>query len=167
MTDKQIGVILNDIVIIHDTREQKNTHVIEYLDEQNIPHIRRKMDTGDYSFVLPNNGHLGLDMSVLVERKASLNEIAGNLTKDRERFIREFERVDGERMHLVLENATWTKIYNGTYRSKLSPNSFVASLLTISNRYDCKIWTCTQKESPKLIYEIIKYELREKLKNMG
>ena len=43
---------------------------------------------------------IGLDRKFLVERKGSLNEVAGNLTKDRERFI-EFERVGDKHMHMA------------------------------------------------------------------
>ena len=33
----------------------------------------------------------------------------GTLVKNRERFIREFERIENGKMHLVVENTTWTK----------------------------------------------------------
>lgn len=166
ITDKLMAEILNDILIIVDTREQKNEHILEWLKENHIPYVVEKLDTADYSFRLPNFPELALDKSVLVEKKNSLDEIIGNFTRDRERFAREFERVDGEHIHLVIEGATWKKVVKGSYRSKMNPKSIVASILTWSIRYNVKTWFVGVDESPMLIYNIIRYELMEKLKEM-
>lgn len=167
ITDKEISNILKDITIICDTREKNNNHILTYFKEQNLPYIIQKLDTADYSFFLPNYKTLGLDKLAIIEKKNSLDEIAGNFTKDRERFVREFERVTPqEHIHLVIENATWKKLLNGTYRSQLGSQAFVANLLTWNIRYNCPIWFTTPAESPMLIYNLIRYELFEKLKQM-
>lgn len=157
--------ILADMTIIVDTREQKNEHILQYLRDNRIPYITQKLDTADYSFILPNYPELNLDKKILIEKKNSLDEIAGNFTKGRERFVREFERVTDEHMHLLIENATWKKLMKGSYRSKLPPQSFMASLLTWQIRYKCQIWFAGADESPALIHQILKYELMEHLKN--
>jgi len=135
------------------------------LDTNNIKYKVEKLDTGDYSFCLPNYPHLNLDKKILVERKNSLDEIAGNFTKDRARFVREFERKTDEKMHLILENATFKKLYNGSYRSQLPPQSLLASILTFHIRYNVPVWFVGKDESPRLLYNIIHYELRELLKS--
>lgn len=163
MTDKQIGEILKDIVIIVDTREKKNKHILDWLDKNGIPYICEKLDSGDYSFILPNHTTLGLDKSILVERKNSWDEIIGNFTTNRKRFVNEFERATGK-MHIVIENATWTKLFNESYRSMVKPNVVLANLMTFQVRYNCPVWLAKKEESPILIYEIIYRELREKLK---
>jgi len=165
MTDKEISSIINDIVVIVDTREVKNQHILDYLIKNNIPYIVEKLDTADYSFILPNNRELGLDKKVLIEKKNSLDEIAGNFTSGRERFAREFERIEDEHFHLVIENATFKKIMNGNTRSKISPKSLLASILVWTIRYDIKTWFVTKEESPYIIYSLLKYELMEILKN--
>lgn len=167
MTDKELGEIVNDMVVIVDTREQKNQHILDYLNDNEIKWVRKKVDTGDYTFELPNYPNLNLDRQVLVEKKNSLSEIAGNFTTDRGRFQREFERLDEEDMHLVIENATWRKIANGSYRSKLHPNAFTASLLSWAMRYDFKVWFVQPQDSPQLIYNLLKYGLIEKLKELS
>lgn len=165
LTDKEIDDIIKDIIVISDTREQKNNHILDYLDSTNVPYITQKLDTGDYSFILPHYPHLNLDRKILIEKKNSLDEICGNFTKDRERFAREFERVaDDETMHLVIEKATWKKLLKGSYRSKFPPKSLMASLLTYSMRYNFKTWFVEQTECGELIYNLLKYELRERLK---
>ena len=166
MTDKVRSAILSDIVIIVDTREKKNQHILDYFDANGIPYEVEKLDSADYSFRLPNYQLLGLDKSVLVEKKNSLDEISANFTQNRERFAREFERVEkNQSINLLIENATWTKIFNGSYRSQLSPKSFTASIITWCVRYDTPVWFCKPSESGELLYNIIKYSLYEKLKN--
>lgn len=166
MTDKQMQDILDDMVIIVDTREKKNEHIIKYLTDNKIRYIIKKLDIADYSFELPNFPNLKLDKQFLVEKKNSLDEIVGNFTKDRERFAREFERITSEKIHLVIEQATWKKLLKGSYRSKFPPKSFMASLLTFSIRYNIKTWFCTEDESPTLIYNLLRYELFEHLKEL-
>lgn len=166
MTDKELDNVLRDMTIIVDTREQKNDHLLKYFNDNGIKWVCKKLDTADYSFELPNHKHLGFDRKFLVEKKNSLNEITGNFTSGRERFQREFERVEDEHLHLVIENATWKKVVNGSYRSKMHPNSLIASLLSWSIRYDFKVWFVGKDESPMLIYNILRYELVEALKGV-
>lgn len=165
MTDKNLDDIIKDMVVISDSREQKNKHILDYLDSINVPYITEKLNSGDYSFILPHYPHLNLDRKILIEKKNSLDEIAQNFTSGRDRFLREFERVaDDETMHLVIEQATWKKLLNGSYRSKFPSKSFMASLLTYSIRYDFKTWFVQPSECGELMYNILKYSLRERLK---
>lgn len=164
LTDKEISAILKDMLILVDTREQKNQHIIDYLDSKGIPHKLEKLETADYTFILPNYADLGFDRQILIEKKNSLDEISGNFTKDRERFTREFERVTTEKIHLVIENATWKKLLNGTYRSQLNPRAFMASMMSWNIRYNCPVWFVGKEESPVIIYNLMYYELFEKLK---
>jgi ERCC4-type nuclease len=159
--------ILADMEIIVDSREQKWHHIKDYLDEQNIPYIVKKLEVGDYSFQLPNYPEVNMDNKIIVERKNSLSEIASNFTSGRERFTKEFERVqEGQKVHLVVETATWKKLFNGTYRSKFHPNSFKASLITWCIRYKLPVWFAEVKESPEIIYKLMYYELNEHLNNL-
>lgn len=167
MTDKEISAILKDMVIITDSREKRNEHILDYFKENNIKYITQKLDSGDYSFYLPNYPELNLDKCSVIEKKNSLDEITQNFTKGRDRFKREFERIPADTtIHLVVEKATWKKLLNGSYRSKLTPKSFMASLLTFANNYDIKVWFAGVDESPTLIYNILYYDLFNKLKEM-
>lgn len=166
MTDSDMARILKDMVVITDTREQKNQHILDYFMENKIPYKTERLKTADYSFCLPNYSHLELDGAILVEKKNSLDEICGNFTKERERFAREFERIQSEHIHLVIENATWKKVLNGSYRSQLNPKSLMASMITWNIRYNCPIWFVGVDESPALIYNILYYELFEHLKGL-
>ena len=166
LTDSDIGKILGDIKIICDNREKKNEHILSFFETNGIIHSIDKLDTADYTLVLPNYPEIKADKKFLVEKKNSLDEIAGNFTKDRARFQREFERIGDSKMHLVVENASWKKLLAGTYRSQLSSKSFMASLLSWSMRYNVPVWFCGSSESPTLIYNILYYELYEHLKKI-
>ena len=156
--------ILKDIVMVVDTREKKNEHIIQYFEENKIPYVIDKLKSGDYSFFLPNNPELNVDRKFLIEKKNSLDELAGNFTVDRERFHREFQRLDeDETMHLLVEGATFKKMLAGSYRSSFAPNAYLASLLSFCIRYDINVWFCTPAETGELIYKILYYELYEYL----
>ena len=166
MTDKEIGDIISNMVIVVDSREKKNSHIIAFLVDSGIDFKIDKLDTADYSFELPNYSQLGLDRKFLIEKKNSLDEIIGNFTTNRERFKREFERVsDEQQLHIVIENATWKKVLNGSYRSKMHPKSLLASILTWSIRYRVPVWFTTPTETGEMIYSLLKYELMGFLKN--
>lgn len=79
---------LKKVVVLVDSREQENRHILARLDALGVPWERRKLDFGDYSFTLD-----GRDFSLLcvAERKANVDELYGNLTQDRGRIEREFE----------------------------------------------------------------------------
>lgn len=167
MTDKQRVDILHNMVVVTDSREQKNDHIKNYLTKKGIKFIIEKLEVGDYSCVFPNYPELELDYKFTIERKNSLSEIAGNFTKNRERFIREFERLkDGQKIHLLIETATWRKVFNSSYRSNFNPDAFKASLLTFCIRYNMPIWFCEKSESPELIYKILYYETYNYLKGI-
>ena len=131
-----------------DSREKKNQHILDYFVSNGIKYRREALNSGDYSFECNLAQY---NKTICVERKNSLSEIAGNFTSHRDRFVR-------------TKNATFRKIFNGSYRSQIKPQSMLASLLTWNIRYNTPIWFVTPNDSGEVIYNILKYELREKLK---
>ena len=160
-TEKELAEELKKLSIICDTREQ-DRHVSEYFEKHKIQHITRKLDTGDYSAQL---GSLSFERDVVVERKRNLDEICGNFTVERERFEREFMRAKayGTKVHLIIENASWSDIFLGNYRSKLPSKSLVGSLLSWMVRFNVSITFCKPEETAKIIFGIMYYYAREKL----
>lgn len=169
MTGKKLQEILNTMVILVDTREQKNDHILDYFRANNIPYKFKKLNCADYSCEISLNGEL-VDLSNVyaIERKGSLNEIVGNVTTDRVRFFKELERAKTNNigLHLLLETATWRKIWNGSYRSKANPNSISAVLQSISTKYNIPITMLSQMDSPRFIYENIYYFARNFIKTL-
>jgi ERCC4-type nuclease len=89
--DKELKTILDSLVITVDTREQKNTHILDYFRKKEIPFKFQTMKTGDYSACLPKNEEFGivrdLYFSAAIERKNGVDELVESI-KDRSRFER-------------------------------------------------------------------------------
>ena len=134
----------------------------KYFDSKKVPTITRKLDTGDYSCQL---GEQSFERDIVVERKRNLDEICGNFTTERERFEREFLRAKayGTKVILIVENASWSDIFIGNYRSKLSSKSLTGSILTWLARFDVSIVFCKPEESARIMYGIFYYYARERL----
>lgn len=165
-TDKEITELLKQLTIIVDSREQVNAGILGYLDSKKIPHITRKLDTGDYSAMI---GDMTLERDVVIEKKNGLDEIAGNFTADRQRFEDEFIRAksEGLKVFLLIENASWSDIFLHNYRSKLEPKSLIASLLSWQVRFNITIVFCKPSETGQIIHGILYYAAREHLKKGG
>jgi len=121
------------MIIIVDTRE-KDLHILKKFDKLKIPYIRKKLDYGDYSFEIDG---VSYEDKICIERKKSLDELAGNFTKGRDRFKREFERAMSKKckVHLVVEDASLERIEMGDYRSRFSPLSFKNTLSTWGHKF--------------------------------
>ena len=168
-TDKEIKALLGSMVVLIDTREQENMHLLSYFDKKKVAHEVRKLDSADYSCKLPKNEELGISRdiyftdSILVERKASLDELAGNLTKDRTRFESELIRAKGANIALMIENATYSDLVMGRYRSEYNAKSFVATLATYSARYGLDVNFVEKELAGNWIYHRLYYAVREEL----
>jgi len=85
-SDNELNKMLKTLTIVVDTRENVNGHILDYLNQKQIPVKIQKLDTGDYGCMIPRNEELGITrdiyLSSRVERKAHMDEITGNLQKD-------------------------------------------------------------------------------------
>ena len=135
------------LVIQIDTREQKYDHVVKYLDSQGIKHVRSKCVVGDYV-------NLENPM-VVIDRKKDLQEVAGNVCQQHERFIRECELAKelGYRMIVLVEEPNMKNLvdvcswYN--WRKKTNPRAVNGKTLykimkTIQDKYGIE-WEFTTK----------------------
>ncbi len=167
--DKETDLILSKLTVIIDSREKVNTHITSQFDKANIKHEVRKLNHGDYSFIIPPIPELNIyeEMSfvdhISIERKSSLDEIAGNITKDRERFRCEFERHKGL-MILLIETNTYADIFNHNYQSKLTPQSFIGTLHSWSTKYNVPFVFINKEYVAQYIYFTFYYYLRYLLK---
>jgi len=172
-TDKEIKVILDSIIIIIDTRENDNKHIIDYFEKKKIAYETKKLETGDYSFAIPENAELNIDRklyfshSCAIERKAGLDELAGNLTADRQRIETELIRSRLIRkFQIVIEDPTgYENILNGNYRSEYKPLAFLGTLQSFSSRYNFSFIFLDKKLSGNYIYYYFYYYLRNYLIN--
>lgn len=101
MTEKE--KFCRDITVVIDTREQQNRHIINVFEKSGIKYEVSKLDFGDYSFRCADRD---FTLSCIVERKANINEVWGNITKERDRFEREISGLSALTGNavLILEN---------------------------------------------------------------
>jgi ERCC4-type nuclease len=162
-TDAEINKELQGLTIVVDRREKVNQHITSYFVKNKIPYTERSISVGDYSAMLDD---MTLEHDVVVERKASIDELCGNMTADRDRFEREFLRAKANKtkVFLLIENCSWSSIFLHDYRSKLSPKSLIATLLSWQVRFNITIIFCKPEETGQIIYGILYYAAREALK---
>lgn len=148
--------------VIIDTREKKIYHILKYLKKNKISYEIKKIDSGDYSF-----SYKGKDYSNIftIERKASLDELALNFTKDRERFKAEFERAKEKNcMIILLIESNYRNIKMHNYRSKFHPNAFLASLKSWKEKgLIAEIYFGEKENTPKFMIKIFEQYIKKKL----
>lgn len=147
LTDANIEKLIKQMVVIVDTREQENQHILQVFEKAKMQYVVRKLDQGDYSAMLKACPELGLPFDVsleniiAIERKGSggngLSEIAGNLTEGRQAFENEFIRAtkNCKDFYLIIENGSWEKIKAHEYRSEMNPKSLYNSLISWRKKY--------------------------------
>lgn len=155
-SEADVKKLLKTLVIICDTRENQNQHIKDYLDKNSIAYKERALKTGDYSAMI---GECTLENDVVIEKKSGLDELAANLTADRQRFEDEMIRAkaNGIKVFLLVEDAEWADIINHNYRSKLLPKSFSASLLSWQSKYNVTLLFCRKQDSGYVIHGILWY----------
>ncbi len=172
MSPIEIEGILDSMVILRDTREQDTARARRRYKAFGLPCEKAVLDYGDYTYnaLLPSGVSLfNISERVFplcaVERKMSLDELAGCFTHDRKRFEAEMTRCrdHGGRMFLLVENATWESLLLGRYRSRFNPKAFLASLTAWMTRYHLQVVFCKEDTSPTLIREILFRDLKERL----
>ena len=151
-----------------DSREQ-DTPALRRRMEQIGNCVREKLDAGDYSAKVPLPDGEWFMVPAAIERKMSLDELAGCYCRSRRRFTAEFERAKkaNVKMYMIVEGATWETIYHGSYRSQMKPQSFVASILAWLARYNCQLIFCESRTTGKLIHDILYREGKEALTRMA
>ena len=142
-------------MIICDTREQKNQHILKYFERHDIKHIIATVGTGDYiSDKAPG---------IAVERKQNLNELSHNLlSRDRGRFYREIRRArsQGTKLFIVCEHGhdinciedvvKWVNPYGRVTGKVLREAIYKCAI-----GYGCEFIFCDRRHTGKIIAELL------------
>lgn len=146
-------------VILVDTREKVNQHILRKLDELNLPYRLKKLDYGDYSFEWKDKSY---ENKIVIERKNSLDEIIGNFTKGRDRFRKEFERAKGCKVILMVEDSL-ERLESAEYRSRMTPDDLKKFIKTWCTHFQLNLNFVSKDISCDFILNCF----REYLKNKG
>ena len=143
-------------LIIVDTREKGNKKILERFDKVGQDYIISKLDYGDYK--------LYKDNSVVIDRKDSLLELAGNLchTSEHQRINREIERAKKDNckdfIFLISENkikstediATWTSPH-----TKVKGETLLKIMRTMKEKYGVRFIIVPKKNMGEMIIKLL------------
>ena len=146
------------LVIQVDSREQKYEHVTNYFDSQGIKWVKSKCVVGDYV-------NLENPM-VVIDRKKDLQEVAGNVCQQHDRFVRELELAKelGYKLIVLIEEPNITSLPNVcswyNWRKKKSPRAVSGKTLykimsTMSEKHDITWEFTTKANCGKRIVELL------------
>ena len=145
-------------MIICDSREQKNQHILSYFDKHGIEHETKCMDTADYMLVG--------NPSILVDRKQNLSEVCTNLcSKDNSRFWKELRRSYRDKAKLIIlvehggqiksmaDVANWESKYSSVSGRRLQDKMYQVAMA-----YGVDWKFCSKVSTGRRIIEILKGE---------
>lgn len=168
----EIRDALESFEVLVDTREQATARSVKRFEGFGVPYKRATLRYGDYcgNITLPDGKQIcdtsgSVCPACVIERKMSLDELAGCFTRGRDRFQREFTRAAnaGARVFLLVENGSWEAINAHRYKSRLNPAAFLASLTAWTIRYNLTPIFCRSATSGALIKEILYRDMKERL----
>lgn len=162
-TPTEYKELLKHMTILCDTRENTNQHILDYFTEQGITYEKRALKTGDYSFKLSPCPDLGFSRDayftdvLAIERKNSVNEIAGNFVEKDGRFMRELGRMTYiQNVFIIVENDSLNDIIDGNYRTKIDSKALLRTLITTEKRAGFHLHFIDRHHTGYLIYELCK-----------
>lgn len=115
----------SQLTIICDTREQNPLPLTRF------PVVTGTLDAGDYSVK-------GLVRDFAVERK-SIDDLVQSVTRERDRFFRECQRLRGYRFRRLLIEGHKVEVTTGRFRSGANPKSILHSVAAIEARFDLPV----------------------------
>ncbi|MEH7336279.1 ERCC4 domain-containing protein [Neobacillus drentensis] len=166
-TETEIKKLLSSIVILVDSREQENKHIIDYFKSKRIPYEEKKLDYGDYAAYLPKNEELGIHRDLYfpaaIERKNSVDELAATI-KDRTRFENELIRAQRFPFLILVEDPNgYQNIITGKYRSEYQARALLGSLKAFEARYGFQTVFVAPPTAGNYIYHHFYYMVRNEL----
>lgn len=157
---------MNNFIILTDTRQRKENHILKEFDKQKILHIQTKLDSADYMALRydKENG-MYLDYSILIDTKKDLLEICGNLahTSEHQRLVREVDlghSLGAEKfIFLIGENniknigdlKKWTNKH-----TKIKGETLYKIMCTFKDHHNCKFIFVPKKDMGSKIIELLK-----------
>ena len=176
-TDKELKQALNNLTILVDTREQKNEHILDAFNKLKVNYKVQKLDFGDYSCFIPKGSFEGqardiyFTNDIAIERKASIDELAGNLKDDATRIRTELAHINkyNIKCYLFVEDYLFDKhIREGNYRSQYTPKTLYKRLKKqIEARYSTLIRPVHKDYIGSEIYNTLESYVYEKFRHEG
>ena len=141
-------------MLICDSKEKKNEHILRYFDRHGIDYEIRKLDVGDYMF---EGG------TISVDTKRSVDELASNMLNrnDHARFLREAKRAadSGIKLIVLLETSKYKSIPDlREWRSKysgISGRPLIDAIYKTHISYGVEFLFCPKISTGRRIIELL------------
>ena len=187
-TESEINKALSQLTIIVDGREKGasiyknwfNKNNIEYIDSVKMREMKKlgyfTLETGDYSCMLPAGALKGFerdiffDRDIVIEKKADIRELAGNLSEDKgARIKKEFSHINkyGTRVFIFLCDALYQKhLEEGKEKhiGKWNKDTLKAQIKSFEALYNTKVIPISNEYVAEEIYNTLYYYVRNILK---
>ena len=160
MTKKQI----KNFLILTDTRQKSEDHILKEFDEQGILHIRTGLPSADYMTIrYDNEKGFYKDYSILIDTKKDLLELCNNMTKttEHQRLIREVEL--GQSLNckrfifLVGDNSIKSvddiKKWSNKH-TKIKGETLLKILITFKQHHNCEFMIVPKKKMGETIIKL-------------
>jgi hypothetical protein len=156
---------MNKFVVLTDTRQQKEQHIIKEFDKQGILHIQTKLDSADY-MALRYDEEKGFykDYSILVDTKKDLLEICGNLahTSEHQRLVREVDLAHklncSDFIFLIgeknIKNIDDIKNWSNKH-TKVKGETLYKIMCSFKEHHNCRFIICDKKDLGKKVIELL------------
>lgn len=170
LDSKEVDLLLKMMIVKIDTREQKNEHIVEFLDSRGIAWQSCKLDAGDYGAFIPATEGITdrpLHLNAVIERKNSLDELAQTV-KERNRFENELSRAKRRdtRFIIMVEDGSYSGMIRKQYRSEYAAKALTGSLMAFEARYNVSIQHVAKADAGHYMYYWLYYQFREALLSM-
>lgn len=145
-------------MIICDTKEKVNGHVLRYFENHNIQYIEKALKTGDYMD--------STKMDITVDRKSGLHELLMNLcSSDKSRFWKEIRRSlnDGIKFYILCEQGGQYKSikdvanYTDKY-SRVSGRELMERMYAAHIAYGVEFIFCDKRSTGRKILELLQHD---------
>lgn len=152
-------------VILTDSRQQKEEHILKEFDKQGILHIQTKLDSADY-MALRYDEKKGFykDYSILIDTKKDLLEICGNLahTSEHQRLVREVELghslgatefiflIGEKNIKTIYDIKSWSNKH-----TKVSGMTLYKIMRSFKEHHNCRFIICDKKDLGKKVIELL------------
>lgn len=157
--------MVNDILILADTRQQRDAYITDYFDKNNIQWIRTGLPSADYMALRwhRQNGFIK-DYSTLIDTKKDVEEIAGNLcnTTQHERIKREVQKAKDlgckDFIFLICDNKikTTDDLRNwSSKRTKVKGETLLKIMITMNQKYGIRFIFTNKNNAGAKIVELL------------
>lgn len=155
---------MNNFIILTDTRQQKESHILKAFDKQNILHIRTGLPSADYMVVrYDDEKGFYLDYSILIDTKKDIEEIASNLcnSQNHQRILREIQKgkdlgakefiflINGGKVKTIEDLKNWT-----SKRTKVKGFVLLKIMKTMRERYGIRFIIVPKQKMGETIIKI-------------